>query len=306
VTGVGGTQLFLDAGNAITDQLVWNDTTDQPGSAAGGGLSHVFFRPSYQRGLVGPNDRSVPDVSMLADVAPGYAIYCSNRECTAAGLPAWQTVGGTSAATPLLAGGFALVDQLLRARRRQDLGFVNPLLYQLGRNGALRGQVFSDVTRYGNDVGPYVGNHRALGCCDAASGFDDASGWGSVQLTAFAAEALQLQPPIIGLSLPGHQHPVRRRAILATVSCTGACRLGAYALVTIGRSRPVEVDSSVYVLRREGRKTAAIRFNGAQLARLRGALRRGQRIHATVYGVLLDPREDVISRTGGKGLVIRG
>ena len=68
----------------------------------------------------------------------------------------WQTVGGTSAATPLLAGGLALADQQLRSDGRPDLGFVNPLLYQIGHNSQLGGGVFSDVLQFGNDVGPYI------------------------------------------------------------------------------------------------------------------------------------------------------
>ena len=75
--------------------------------------------------------RAVPDVSMLADIIPGYAVFCSAQgECINAGNSnPWQSVGGTSASTPLLAGGFALVDQELRMHDRQDLGLVNPLLY---------------------------------------------------------------------------------------------------------------------------------------------------------------------------------
>ena len=63
---------------------------------------------------------------------PGYDIYCSARECTSVGGGnPWIAVGGTSAASPLLAGGLALVDQLLREHGRQDLGLANSLLYQV-------------------------------------------------------------------------------------------------------------------------------------------------------------------------------
>ncbi len=77
VTGVGGTNLTLSASNQITGQPVWNDTGLQSGSAGGGGLSSRFVRPDYQSGVNAANRRAVPDVSMLADVLPGYAIYCT-------------------------------------------------------------------------------------------------------------------------------------------------------------------------------------------------------------------------------------
>ena len=77
VTGVGGTNVVLDSANRIARQVVWNDTSLQPGAAGGGGFSVLFDRPSYQKGIVSRNARGVPDVSMLADIVPGYAIYCS-------------------------------------------------------------------------------------------------------------------------------------------------------------------------------------------------------------------------------------
>ena len=141
VTGVGGTNFALTPANTIAAQIVWNDTSLQPGAAGGGGTSQLFKRPSFQKGTVKKNRRFLPDVSMLADIAPGYTVFCSatpdcvNSEST----NPWQTVGGTSAATPLLAGGLALVDEALRLNGRHGVGFANPLLYEIGRNRALRG-----------------------------------------------------------------------------------------------------------------------------------------------------------------------
>jgi hypothetical protein len=245
---------------------------------------------------------------MLADVAPGYAIYCSAAppDCDP-GNP-WTTIGGTSASTPLLAGGFALVDQLLRMHRRQDLGLVNQLLYQFGRS-SLRGNVFYDVTSIGNDVGPYIpGNGHPLGCCAAGIGYDKASGWGSVDLARFALLALRFQPKIVnvGLSLPGHQRPVANHKILATVSCSGSCMMAAAARVRLAGSGSFEADSSVYRLRAKGARTIAIHFSAAQLQRLRSALAAHKPITATVYGVILDAGGNVERRTGGRVLAIGG
>ena len=145
----------------------------------------LFGHPAYQSGVSG-GSRVLPDVSMLADLAPGYAIYCTVRsaECGRGG---WTGAGGTSAAAPLLAGGVALIDQDLRNHHRHAVGELNPLLYLLG-GSAVRPFVFNDVTVINNDLGPWLngGSRRPLGCCAAAAGFDWASGWGSVRLDVLA------------------------------------------------------------------------------------------------------------------------
>ncbi len=248
--------------------------------------------------------RALPDVSLLADISPGYAIFCSNSSCLQEA-PEWRAEGGTSAATPLLAGGFALVDQALRMNHRQDLGLANPLLYALGRSASARPRVFDDVTRYGNDVGAFIGN-RPLGCCSAHPGFDYASGWGSVNLAPFADAALALQPPIFELSVPGRQSPVKRREITVTVSCQAACRLAAAALVTIGRAKPFEVDSTTYRLAAAGSKKVQIHLGGSALRRLRAGLKAHKRVSAQLFGLLLNGSGNVISETGGQRMTIKG
>ena len=318
VTGVGGTNIVLDALNHITSQVVWNDAAEQPGSAGGGGSSEIFRRPNYQKGTVATDSRAVPDVSLLADIAPGYAIYCSAPgDCiNMSNVTPWQAVGGTSAATPLLAGGLALVDQELRMNHRANLGLANPLLYKTGRSRAAA-SVFFDVTAIGNDVGPDIGgNARPLGCCSARRGYDKATGWGSVNVSSFSGVALSAQPKIVdvGLSLP-RQSPVQARKITATVSCSGPCLMAAYTDVTIGRSKPFEIDSAVFRLRSKARRTVPMRFSAKQLSRLRAALSGHVWVHATVhgvlfdptvYGVLPDPGSAIRSQTGAKQLTIEG
>jgi kumamolisin len=183
VTGVGGTNIALNRSNRITGEIVWNDTY-LVSDAGGGGYSVVFGHPAYQAG-VSSGARVLPDVSMLADLAPGYAIYCTARdpECS----KGWGGAGGTSAAAPLLAAGVALIDQDLRNHKSHAVGDLNPLLYLLA-GSAVRPFVYNDVTAINNDIGPYIrgSNHRPLGCCAAAPGFDWASGWGSVRLDVLA------------------------------------------------------------------------------------------------------------------------
>jgi hypothetical protein len=302
VTGVGGTNLALGATNQIRDEVVWNDGDLQPGAAAGGGSSLLFSRPPYQKGVVGSNRRAEPDVSMLADIIPGYAVFCSaQRDCVNASNPnPWQAVGGTSAGTPLLAGGFAVIDQELELHRRLDLGFVNPLLYQLGRSSTLRPQAFRDVTSGDNDIGPFIPEAgRPLGCCTAGPGYDRASGWGSVNLAAFSGLALLLQPPQIHLSVPGKQHPLKRHEVLVRVSCAGACRVAAYAMVKVDRASPFEADSAIRNLATAGAKTFAIRLSSKRMGAIRAGLRRHKKVVATVYAVVITGRRTVQFRSGG-------
>jgi kumamolisin len=307
VTAVGGTNLHLTAQNTIASEVVWNDTELSPGSAGGGGISELFARPSYQSGTVTASHRVLPDVSMLADIAPGYAVFCTANDCVNGAPSPWQSVGGTSAATPLLAGGVAVVDQLMRQHERADIGQLNPLLYRIGHS-SLVGRVFNDVTQYGNDVGPYIpGNGQPLGCCTAAAGFDAASGWGSVNLSALAAAALVLQPRAanVKLSLPRHQKPVARHQILATVSCSERCALAAFAEISINHGTPFTAQSKVVQLNSSGRRTVAVKFSAKQLGKLRGALSHHRLVQAFLYGVTVNPQHHILRETSGTLLTVR-
>jgi kumamolisin len=307
VTGVGGTNVVLNATNQITSQVVWNDAPYDL-SAGGGGISGLFPRPSYQKGFEPLNRRGVPDVSMLADVLPGYNIYCTAKgDClnTQNSNP-WVPVGGTSAASPLLAGGLALVDELLREHGKQDLGLANPLLYKLDLGDAST-HVISDVLGSDNDLGQYLsgGNHQPLGCCSAGPGYDLASGLGSVDLAKLAFLATALQPTIakVGLSLPP-QRPVARHHVLAKLTCSRRCTVAAIATVSIPRSRSFKLSSSTHLLRRKGRKTVELSFSRQDLSRLRGGLRAGKRIYATVYGVIVDSGGNIEASSRGQRLRI--
>ena len=169
VTGVGGTNVHLAADNTIadpaTDQIVWNDEPLIAG-AGGGGVS-TFAKPAYQDGFDTSGKREVPDVAMLADTRPGYEIYCTAAsDCgTGASAHPWVALGGTSAGTPLLAGGLALVDQDLRERGQQNVGFADPLLYKVASSSAAA-LTLSDVVTGSNDLSGSIFG-RALGCCSA-------------------------------------------------------------------------------------------------------------------------------------------
>lgn len=139
VTGVGGTSLSVNSDGSYKSESVWSNPLDVlhglKGAGSGGGLSSVWQMPAWQSGPGVQNSysngkREVPDLAADADPGIGYAVYCtvSLSGCLLSG---WLTVGGTSAAAPLLAGSAALTDQYLTSQGKSPLGLVNPLLYAL-------------------------------------------------------------------------------------------------------------------------------------------------------------------------------
>jgi subtilase family serine protease len=132
VTGVGGTELVPGSRGTFTS-VAWNDTYNKhlgDGTvpyATGGGLSVLFDRPSYQKGVanVVGGARGVPDVSMSGSCSAPVFTYQSFPQ---AGTPAgWYPSCGTSEATPEFAGIVALADQVAG----HALGVINPTLYRL-------------------------------------------------------------------------------------------------------------------------------------------------------------------------------
>jgi len=197
VTGVGGTQLHLDAnGNHTSPDTVWNDTYSVATSqfifgnngpnplAGGGGKSVLFSRPSYQNGVrnVVGRSRGVPDISMSAACNGAVDVYQSF-----AGLPAgWSPTCGTSEATPLFAGIVALADQVAH----HPLGLINPALYAMSARH-LPGLV--DVTSGNNTVSfTQDGRSDTVHGYTAGPGYDLASGLGTVNGALFVPELASL------------------------------------------------------------------------------------------------------------------
>jgi kumamolisin len=182
VTAVGGTNVSLTPENAIADEITWNDSPDF--FATGGGFSVLYKTPWWQQGVKGSQGaRLVPDIAALADLAPGYAIFCTAEPCPQfpQQTPGWVAIGGTSAAAPLMAGGVALANQAAARKGEPPLGHLNPLLYDVAET-RLAKRVFRDVTVGSNDLGalipPPAGTGEELGCCAAGRGYDLATGWG--------------------------------------------------------------------------------------------------------------------------------
>jgi kumamolisin len=201
VTAVGGTNVTLDDVNEITDQVVWNDSPNLF-AGGGGGLSILFDRPWWQ-GVAkrfGGDARTVPDITALADVTPGYVLYCTADPCREfpQTTPGWVSVGGTSAAAPLMASGIALANDAARRQGREAVGLINPLIYGLG--GGSRAKAIADVVTGDNDLGlmltpPNGDPPHPLGCCHAKRGYDAASGLGSLRIQGFSKVAQKAARP---------------------------------------------------------------------------------------------------------------
>ncbi len=197
VTGVGGTQLHLNAkGEHTSPDTVWNDTYNVPTQqlifgnkgpnplAGGGGKSIFFTRPAYQdsvRGVVGSR-RGVPDISMSAACNGSVDTYQSFGGQKAG----WYPVCGTSEATPLFAGIVALADQFAG----HPLGLINPALYEMSAR-QLPGIV--DVTS-GNNTVSFTQNHHlyTIHGFTARHGYSLAAGVGTVDGALFVPELASL------------------------------------------------------------------------------------------------------------------
>jgi subtilase family serine protease len=158
VTAVGGTSLEISKSHARTAEYGWStakqtlcqSTTTNCGSATtplgalafqaggGAGTSYTYLQPSYQAGVVpaalalrnqnlfGPTPlRVIPDISMDADASTGMLVGLTQTFPNGSVRYSQYKLGGTSLASPLLAGVIADADQAAGG----SIGFLNPTLY---------------------------------------------------------------------------------------------------------------------------------------------------------------------------------
>ena len=151
VTAVGGTQLMFGwklaptAANPlafVTDgsntEALWNECGLFGGGncVTGGGVSSFFAAPSWQsqQAAVNGGARSIPDLSWSAAVNGGVLIFTTQYpEVLRQG---WHIEGGTSAASPQMAGVIALANQARAAAGKAPLGNLGPHIYALGNADA--------------------------------------------------------------------------------------------------------------------------------------------------------------------------
>jgi subtilase family serine protease len=154
VTAVGGTSLGIGSGNNYLFETGWGTSKSiltngkwdpkVPGNylyGAGGGTSQVFAQPWYQKGVVpssiskyfgGPKGRAVPDIAALADPSTGFLIGESQTFPDGSVRYSEYRIGGTSLASPLMAGIEALADQSAGWAH----GFANPAIYAMNGSSA--------------------------------------------------------------------------------------------------------------------------------------------------------------------------
>jgi subtilase family serine protease len=149
VVSAGGTTVRRSASTA-------NLVTEAPWDSAGGGISPVEARPSYQNGIssIVGKYRGVPDLSFDSNPVTGVWVYDTN-------LYGWNIVGGTSVASPALAGIINSAGSFYASSNAE-------LTAIYGKLGVAAD--FNDITT--GYCGPYAGY-------SAANGWDFCTGVGS-------------------------------------------------------------------------------------------------------------------------------
>jgi subtilase family serine protease len=154
VTGVGGTSVGIDKHGHRAFEYGWQNAyyslsddgkswvDEAYSSGGGGGTSIIFPQPFYQRGVV-PDSiskyfgstrmRTVPDISMPGDPNTGLRVGQTQTFPDGVYYDEYR-IGGTSLASPLLAGMQAVASQ----KAHHPVGFANPLYYKEAGTSAIK------------------------------------------------------------------------------------------------------------------------------------------------------------------------
>ncbi|MEU6355741.1 S53 family peptidase [Streptomyces sp. NPDC047072] len=159
VTAVGGTKLSTSSNSRGWTESVWKTSSTE---GTGSGCSSYDAKPSWQTDT-GCTKRMIADVSAVADPATGVSVYDSYGSDGTG----WNTYGGTSASSPLIASVYALAGT--------PSSSSYPASFPYAHTSAL-----NDVTSGNN------GTCSTAYFCTAESGYDGPTGWGTpAGLTAF-------------------------------------------------------------------------------------------------------------------------
>lgn len=201
------------AGSALSyiPETVWNESNSTGLGAGGGGASAYFGKPAWQIGNGVPSDssRDVPDIAFSAAATHDPYLFCSPVSESGASGPTPCTngfrdssgnldpIGGTSVAAPSMAGVFALLEQQLGGGTANRIGNANPMIYGLA-NSTYYNNAFHDVTTGNNDSAcqqgsPNCPNGGSIGY-NAGTGYDLATGWGSLDVYNFVQKWNLVQP----------------------------------------------------------------------------------------------------------------
>jgi subtilase family serine protease len=212
-------------------------------SSSGGGASQYVTKPSWQTGNGVPADgqRDVPDVAFNAATHDGYfaCLQYAGGDCSQ---KAFEVFGGTSAAAPGMAG----IVALLNAATGSPAGNLNPLLYRLAADTT--NGVFHDVTVDSSGVSgctltiPSLCNNSTpsaaglgggLAGFAVASGYDQATGWGSIDGSRLLAAATASASTATGSGSSPSTPNTPRSFSLASSASTLALSAGAGSAATI-------------------------------------------------------------------------
>ena len=162
MTSVGGTDLtHRKSGTRGWTETAWGSAS-KGAEGTGSGCSTLTAKPSWQRAAIdvgsgGCADRTQNDVSAVADPATGVAVYDTYKT-----RGTWALVGGTSAATPIIAATYAL------AGDPAPNSYPASYLYQHPGH-------FHDVTKGADGVCPAAQAYL----CQARKGYDGPTGLGT-------------------------------------------------------------------------------------------------------------------------------
>jgi subtilase family serine protease len=246
VISVGGTTLTMSgSGTAYVSETVWNSGflgTNNAwygnGSsgywASGGGVSTSYSIPSWQLGVTGlgsTSKRNVPDVALTANEI--WVNYFNGKS---------GYFIGTSCAAPLWAGFTALVNQQCALDGRPAVGFINPALYAIGKNG---GVSFHDITT-GNNAWSTNNFYYAVG------GYDLCTGWGTPGAAMISAlenfaGAVWVDFSVAGPGTGTYDDPYNTLALginYVTVNGTVAVKGPNHSLVTPTITKPLILNAS--------------------------------------------------------------
>lgn len=174
---IGGTVLTRDSSGVRLSESAWT------GSAGGGSMNGWQKRPVWQNGLPiyqwGPT-RLMPDFSLDAAPATGYAVYYNNQ---------WNAVAGSGQSAAVAAGLVAIINQGRALAGNLPIDGPTQLLPQL--YGPLKSD-FYDITTGHNSMNAVKGYDMAtgLGTPQAAKLVADLSGFSVTTLTASANPAI--------------------------------------------------------------------------------------------------------------------
>ena len=213
-TSVGGTSLAVGKHDTYEFETGWGTqkgllsadgkswTTPAYTSGAGGGTSKLYAQPFYQRGVV-PNSlalanggttkqRVQPDIAAVADPNTGFLVGQTQTFSDGSVKYGEYRLGGTSLASPVIAGVQALTEQ---ARHGLPIGFANPLIYLRAGTSAYHdvtdtplgagvqlSEARVDFVNTENDADGTITSLRLLGkdsSLVATRGYDDVTGVGT-------------------------------------------------------------------------------------------------------------------------------